>query len=157
MKLADIIPKKAIVPQLKARDKKGALKEIVQVLKGLPGGERISVNEAVDLLMAREKNGSTGIGGGVAVPHAKLESLKGVVGALGRAPHGIDYGAIDGEPVHLIFLILIPAQKSEQYLTALRKISQAIRLPNIVKFLKAAKGIREIEEIFREIEEGVTI
>ena len=157
MKLAEFIPRKAIVPQLKARDKKAALKELAQVLKGVPGGERLPLSEVVDLLMAREKNGSTGIGGGVAVPHAKVASLKSVIGAFGRAPLGIDYGAIDGEPVHLIFLILIPAQRSEQYLTALQKISRAIRLPNVVKFLKAAKGLKEIEEIFREVEEGVTI
>ena len=155
MKLFDVIPRKSILLQLKARDKKSALQELVKALRAQPGGERLAAGDVVDRLMARERTGSTGIGQGVAVPHAKLDSLKSnVLGVFGRVDPGIDFDAIDGEPVQIIFLILMPAKNPEPYLSVLRKISQAVRMPNVVRFLKAAKTVREIEEVFREVEEG---
>ena len=153
MKLTDFIAKKAIIPVLKAQDKKGAIQELVQAARKAFDGEKFVVSEIVEAIVQREKIGSTGIGGGVGVPHAKLEGIKNVIGAFGRASNPFDFSAVDGEPVSLIFLILSPPSKSEEYLQALKKVMTALKRPNFVKFLKGAKTGKEIEEIFREVEE----
>ena len=153
MKLTEIISKKAIIPVLKATDKKGAIQELVQAARKAYEGEKFVVTSIVDAIVQREKIGSTGIGGGVGVPHAKLEGIKNVIGAFGRSAVPLDFNAVDGQPVSLIFLIIAPPSKNEQYLKALQKVMSAIKKPNVVRFLKGAKTGRDIEEIFREVEE----
>ena len=153
MKLTEFISKKAIIPVLKAVDKKGAIQELVQAARKAYDGERFVVPSIVDAIVQREKIGSTGIGGGVGVPHAKLEGVKNVIGAFGRASVPLDFNAVDGQPVNLIFLIIAPPSKNEVYLKALQKVMSALKKPNFVKFLRVAKTARDIEEIFREAEE----
>jgi len=153
VKLTEFISKKAIVPVLKATDKKGAIQELVQAARMAVTGERFVVAEIVDGIVAREKLGSTGIGAGVGVPHAQLEGIKNVIGAFGRCSPPIEFSAVDGAPVDLVFLILSPPSKREAYLKALQKVMTALKRPNFVRFLKGAKTVREIEEIFREVEE----
>lgn len=153
MKLTEFIPKKAIIPVLKAKDKKGAIQELVQAARKAFDNERFVVADIVDAIVQREKIGSTGIGAGVGVPHAKLDGVKNVIGAFGRVSNPIDFSAVDGEPVSLIFLILSPPAKGEAYLKALQKIMTALKRPNFVKFLKGAKTTGEIVGIFREVEE----
>lgn len=153
MKLTDIIPRKAIIHELKARDKKAAITELCQAMKKAHSGERFSITGLVDAIMKREKLGTTGMGGGVAVPHAKLDGIKGIIGAFGRSSSGLDFDAVDGEPVHVIFVILSSSSKSEPHLKALRKVMTAIRQPNVLKFLRSAKKTRDIEDVFKEVEE----
>jgi mannitol/fructose-specific phosphotransferase system IIA component (Ntr-type) len=153
VKLTDFISKKAIVPTLKATDKKGAIQELVQAARKAYDGEKFVVTSVVDAIVAREKVGSTGIGGGVGVPHAKLDGIKSVIGAFGRASSPMEFNAVDGEKVSLIFLILSPPAKAEAYLKALQKVMASLKKPNFVKFLKGAKTSKDIEEIFREVEE----
>jgi PTS system nitrogen regulatory IIA component len=153
LKLTEFISKKAIIANLKATDKKGAIQELVQAARKAFEGERFPVAEIVDAIVQREKIGSTGIGGGVGVPHAKLDGIKGVIGAFGRCNPPIEFSAVDGAPVSLVFLILSPPSKGEAYLKALQKVMTALKRPNFVKFLKGAKTARDIEEIFREVEE----
>lgn len=153
MKLTEFISKKAILPALKATDKKSAIQELVQLARKAYDGEKFVVTEIVDAIVQREKIGSTGIGGGVGVPHAKIEGIKNVIGAFGRAPVPLEFNAVDGQPVNLVFLIIAPPSKNEAYLKALQKVMAALKRPNFVKFLRAAKTSRDIEEIFREVEE----
>jgi PTS system nitrogen regulatory IIA component len=153
VKLTEFISKKAIIPVLKAGDKKGAIQELVQAARKAYEGEKFVVTDIVDAIVQREKIGSTGIGGGVGVPHAKLDGIKNVIGAFGRAPMPFDFNAVDGQPVGIIFLIISPPSKNEAYLKALQKVMSALKRPNFVKFLKGAKTVRDIEEIFREVEE----
>jgi mannitol/fructose-specific phosphotransferase system IIA component (Ntr-type) len=153
VKLTELISKKAILPTLKASDKKGAIQELVQAARKAYEGERFVVGDVVDAIVAREKVGSTGIGGGVGVPHAKLDGVKNVIGAFGRAAAPFDFNAVDGQPVNLIFLIIAPPSKNDAYLKALQKVMSALKRPNFVKFLRSAKTARDIEEIFREVEE----
>jgi len=153
VKFTDFIGKKAIVPVLKATDKKGVIQELVQAARKSAEGERFVVADIVDAIVQREKIGSTGIGGGVGVPHAKLNGIKNVIGAFGRVAYPIDFNAVDGEKVSLIFLILSPPSKGYDYLKALQKVMLAVKKPNIIRFLKGATTVKEIEEIFREVEE----
>jgi PTS system nitrogen regulatory IIA component len=157
VKLTDFIPRKAILPNLKARDKRGSILELVQAARKANDVERFVVLDIVDAIVAREKIGTTGVGGGVGIPHAKLDGVKGLVGAFGRSEGGIDFSAVDGEQVHLLFLILSPPAKAEAYQTALQKIIQALKRPNFVKFLRGAKTVKAIDEIFREVEEVASV
>ncbi len=153
MKLTDFIPRKAIVPHLKSKDKKGVVQELVQAARKGHEGEKFVVAEIVDAILQREKMGSTGVGGGVGIPHAKLEGIRNVIGAFGRTSTGIDFSAVDGEQVHVVFLILSPPSKNDAYLQALQKVMGAIKRPHFLKFLRSAKNPKDIEEIFREVEE----
>ena len=154
MKLTDFIAKKAIVAELKASDKKGVITELVAAMKKAHPADRIPATELVDAILHREsKQGSTGLGGGVAIPHAHVDSMKNLVGAFGRSTRPIEFGAIDGQPVHLFFVIASPPARKAEYIDALKITSSAIRTANFCRFLKGARTSKEIEEIFREIEE----
>jgi mannitol/fructose-specific phosphotransferase system IIA component (Ntr-type) len=153
MKLTDFIGKSSVIKELRNTDKKGAISEIVEVIKNVHKSEKLKVNEIVDLLMKREKIGSTGIGNNIAVPHVKIEGIKSVIGSFGRSSIGIDFNAIDGEPVYLIFLILAPFDDPESNLQALRRIAQVAKQSNFCKFLKEAKDVPEIFGLFKEFDE----
>jgi len=153
MELTDFIRKSTIITELKSVDKKSAITEIIETIKNVYKSEKIRVNEIVDLLVKREKIGSTGIGNNIAVPHVKIEGIKSVIGSFGRSSVGINFNAVDGEAVHLIFLILAPIDEPESNLQALRRIAQVARQPNFCKFLKEAKDASEIFGIFKELDE----
>jgi len=157
VKLTDFIPRKAILPSLKARDKRGAIHELVQAARKANEGEKFVVVDIVDAIVAREKIGTTGVGGGVGIPHAKLDGIKGLVGGFGRSEAGIEFNAVDGAQVHLLFLILSPPSKGEAYQKALQKIIQALKRPNFVRFLRDAKTVKAIDGIFREVEEVASV
>jgi mannitol/fructose-specific phosphotransferase system IIA component (Ntr-type) len=158
MKLLEFIPKKGIAPSLKASDRKAVVAELVTLLKKAHADERISVTDVAAAVLEREvKVGSTGLGGGVAIPHARIDGIKGVIGAFGRCPKAIDFAAVDGEPVSLFFLIISPPAKDADYAAALQKVAQVIKTQNFCKFLKAAKTAKDIEEVFRDAEEMVGV
>ncbi|MDI6732590.1 MAG: PTS sugar transporter subunit IIA [Planctomycetota bacterium] len=153
MKITDFIPKSSIIKKLNGTDKKAVIIELVETLKTTYKSEKIKVDEVVDMLMKREKIGSTGIGNSIAVPHAKIEGIKSVMGAFGRSPEGIDFNAIDGGLVHLVFLILAPVDDPESNLQALKRIARATQQQNFCNFLKEAKDSSEIFSLFREFDE----
>src|SRR5262245_57079817 len=154
MKLHELVGRKAIVPALKSQDRKGVIQELVTAMKKAYPTEKFAVADLVDAVMKRESQvGSTGLGGGVAIPHAHVDTLKNVIGAFGRASKPVEFNAVDGQPVTLFFLIASPAGKKEAYIQALQKTSAAIRTPNFVKFLRGAKTAKDIEDVFREAEE----
>lgn len=158
MKLTDVVVRKAIIHELKSTDRKGAIKELAQAIKDAYGPPKFAVNDVVEAIMKRERMGSTGVGGGVAIPHAKIPEIKGgALGAFGRSVHGIDFNAVDGALVNLIFLIISPSEAPELHLRALQKTMWAIKRPNFCKFLKNAKSVKAIEEVFRDVEEGVAV
>lgn len=153
MKLLDFISKGTIIDEIKATEKKAALRELVEVLKTTHDSETLKINEAVDALMKREKIGSTGIGQGVAVPHAKLDSLKNCLGAFGRSKGGIEFNAPDGEPVNFIFLVLSPFEKADVHIEALRCIAECAKRPNFRNFARQAKGVRDLWELMQEVDQ----
>ena len=156
MKLTELINRKSILPALKGRDRKAVITELVTSLKKACPGEKIRVDEVADAVLEREvKVGSTGLGGGVAIPHARLDAVKGLVGVFGRTASPVEFKAIDGLPVDLYFLIIAPEARQAEYAEALRTVATAIKAKNFCKFLRAAKTAKEIEEVFRDVEETV--
>lgn len=125
MRLGALVRPDLIFPDLPAADR-------AQVLRGLAGrvAERGLVTDAdalFDKLWEREQLGSTAIGGGIAIPHCKIDRLAGGVVSLGRAPEGIDFGAVDGQLVRLFFLVISPSQSPAEHLQVLAAISRWIK------------------------------
>lgn len=125
MKLLEFLQRERIVPNLSARDKEGVLAELAEVLVET---EKIkSSREAVQVLLEREKLGSTGIGEGIAIPHGKLKELDEVVAVFGRSPQGVEFDSMDGAPVHLFFLLMAPENSASTHLKALARISRLLK------------------------------
>lgn len=125
MKLLDFLQKGRIVPRLAARDKQGVLAELAEVL--VSTGVVRSARDAVQVLLDREKLGSTGIGEGIAIPHGKLKELQSVVAVFGRSSEGVEFDSMDGAPVQLFFLLVAPENSASTHLKALARISRLLK------------------------------
>jgi len=150
LKLATIVPCDAIIDNLKAADKESVLVEMAEALAATGRIPKGSVRQIVKALMSREELGSTGIGRGVAVPHAKHESVTGLVAAFGRSKKGIEFAALDGQPVHLVFLLLSSKDSSGQHLEALARIARLVRDERFCRFLREAKDAKELADLVQE-------
>lgn len=129
--------REAIVPEFTATTRDGVIHELVASLVKA-GAIRADAQEAVVAALSQRENlGSTGIGNGVAVPHAKSEAVDRVVGTLGWSKTGIDFGAIDRQPVYLVILVVFPPDHAGAYLRALEEISRELR--NVPRPLGAQK------------------
>jgi PTS system nitrogen regulatory IIA component len=148
MHINDMFDKDYIIEELKATSKRAVLAELSEIFsrdqKGLAPGAM------VDVLLEREKLGSTGIGDGIAIPHGKLKGLDRLVISFGRSRRGIDFDAIDGKPVHIFFLLMAPESSTGQHLKALAKISRMLKDPEFRNGLLEATSA---EEIYRKIAE----
>jgi PTS system fructose-specific IIA component/PTS system nitrogen regulatory IIA component len=100
--------------------------------------------------MSREDLGSTGIGKGVAVPHAKHESIQGLVASFGRSHKGIEFSALDGQPVHLVFLLLSSKDVSGQHLEALARVARLVRDDRFCRFLRDAGSQKDMADLLQE-------
>ena len=149
MKIIDFLKEEAIVPDLKATDKESVIKELVTLLKDI--GEISDQEKIVEIILEREKLGSTGIGQGIAVPHAKTDDVKQIVVAFGLSRKGVNFESLDEEPVYLIFLVLAPVDVTGMHLKLLAKIARLLKDKVFRNSLKSCKGKRR--EIFQVIEE----
>ncbi len=136
MRPINLLSPKAIIPSLKATTKKQALLELSERAAEISG---LSTREIFDLLLQRERLGSTAIGDGVAIPHGKLARLKNIFGVFARAERPIDFDALDGAPVDLIFLLMTPESSGADHLKALACAARMLRDPSMVATLRATK------------------
>ncbi len=153
MKFMDFVKPAAIRPQLRATDKEGAIRELVGAL--VEAGE-IAESDQEDIVqgvLKREELGSTGIGRGVAVPHAKHEQVDQPVGTIGISESGIDFNSLDGEKVHLMFLLVSPMKNPTDHLRALENISRQLREDTFCRFLKQAKTVEDVQTLLDEADE----
>ena len=151
MKILDFLDKKAIKLDLAATEKEDALKELVDVLaESQEIGDKKSVVKA---LVERESLGSTGIGQGIAIPHGKTDRVKDLVAVLGVSQKGVNFEALDGEPVYIIFLLVAPKDTAGPHLKALAQISRLLRDSYFCELLKRCKGADEIYELIQREEE----
>ncbi len=153
MKLSELIPEGGICDDLKAVQKEEVVKEIVGALVASGRIPDAISKKVIKALMDREELGSTGIGSGVAVPHAKHDSIPDLVCAFGRSRKGIQFDALDGEPVNVVFLLLSSKSASGSHLEALAFISRLVRDEKLVKFLREAKDGKEIRELLGEADQ----
>ena len=150
MKLSDFINKRLINLSLQAKGKKETLEELAALLVGqriIPDRERL-----IKVLLERESLGSTGVGNGIAIPHAKTDLTKKIIIAFGRSDKGIDFDSLDKKPVHLVFLIIAPEETHETYLRVLARISRLLHEERIRKELRAAQSPHQVISLIKKEE-----
>jgi len=130
---SDLVSPTAIIPALKVNGKKQALQEIAAKAAALTGQSERAI---LEILLQREKLGSTGVGNGVAIPHGKLAKLANVFGLFARLERPIDFEALDGQPVDLIFLLLAPEGAGADHLKALARVARLLRDPEVARKLR---------------------
>ena len=144
MPLADLVAPTAILPTLKVNGKKQALQEVAAKAAELTGQSDRAI---LEILLQREKLGSTGVGNGVAIPHGKLAKLTKVFGLFARLERPIDFEAMDGQPVDLIFLLLAPEGAGADHLKALARIARLLRDQDVAKKLRASRDAQAIYSV----------
>ncbi len=145
MKIIDFLNQKAISVNLVAQNKKKAIEELVDLL--IKTGENVEKETLIKTLIERENLGSTGIGQGVAIPHGKSDTIKKLTAAFGISKKGVEFVALDGEPVHIFFLLVIPQNSSGQHLKALARVSRLLKNKNFCLSLCKANDEKELLRI----------
>ncbi|MAH82959.1 MAG: PTS IIA-like nitrogen-regulatory protein PtsN [Rhodospirillaceae bacterium TMED8] len=133
MEISDLISSDTIIANLHATSKKQVLQALSRRAADLTGEHERAI---FDVLMERERLGTTGVGNGIAIPHAKLQALDGLHGLFARLEQPVDFQAIDEHPVDLIFLILAPESAGADHLKALARVSRVLRDNTICKKLR---------------------
>lgn len=154
MKLKDFIVSEAVHAELAASDRDSAIRELVSGLARGGGIPESAVDEIVAALIKREQTGSTGFGKGVAVPHVKHPTVKKMVGTVGRSERGIDFAALDHQPVYTIFLLLSPENQPQQHLQAMNIIFTNLQKDMFRKFLRQSTTREAIVELLDEADQG---
>ena len=133
MTLTDLVAPNAILPALKVNNKKQAIQELAARAAALTGQSEKAI---LEILFQREKLGSTAVGNGVAIPHGKLPKLGRLFGLFARLDRPVEFEALDGQPVDLVFLLLAPEAAGADHLKALARVARLLRDPEIAKKLR---------------------
>jgi mannitol/fructose-specific phosphotransferase system IIA component (Ntr-type) len=150
MKFSDFVSIPAIKADLTSLDKPGVIRELVESLATAGAIKQEDVEGIVAAIMKREELGSTGIGRGVAVPHTKHPSVEKLVGTVGVSSEGVDFNSLDGDKVHLFFVLVSPPDRPGDHLRALENISRQLRDDTFCRFLKQAKATEDIRLLLVE-------
>ena len=150
MKIEDLLSPDLMIMDLKATTQEEAIKEMadLEVKQDVVNNE----DEFIKSIWAREKESTTGIGDGIAMPHARNKYINRAAVLFAKSPKGIDYNSLDGQPVHLFFMITAPAGADNTHLQALAKLSSLLINPDVVSALKAATKPEEVIDIFKKAE-----
>lgn len=155
MRMTDFVVKEAIIPDLKATDKESVIREMVGSLRSAGYFKENDTEEIVKAVLKRELLGSTGIGRGVAIPHAKHACVDRLIGTIAVSHQGVDFGALDGEPVYVFVLLASPQDRPTDHLRALENVSRVLRDEHFVTLLKKAENRDQIWEYLKEAEAAV--
>ena len=150
MKITDFLLEKAISIELAAMDKEGVIRELVRLLVKGGGIKPPEEEKLVPILMAREALGSTGIGQGVGIPHGKSDCVRQLVGAFGLSRRGVNFDSLDGEPVHIFFLLVAPEDSAGPHLKALARISRLLKDRFFRESLKEVKDEKQVMRILQQ-------
>jgi nitrogen PTS system EIIA component len=150
MKICDVLDRRSILPDLKSRNKKGILEELVVPVAEIAG---VSQKDLTKVLMERERLGSTGIGGGIGIPHGKMKNLESLVLGFGLSRKGVDFESLDGQPTHIFFLLITPENNTGLHLKLLARISRILKNDPFKNRLLGAADGDEILGIIREEDE----
>lgn len=141
LEITDLITPQRIIPSLRASDKPSLLREISERAGRLIGLDGASILQAIQ---SREALGSTGVGRGIALPHARITGLARFFGLFIRLERPIPFEAIENRPVDLVFMLLVPGDAGDDYLTALASISRHLRQPYVTDAIRSAKTTAEL-------------
>jgi nitrogen PTS system EIIA component len=148
MRILDFLSFEAINSSLEAASKEQVLGELVEpIAKSHPD---MNKDLLIKTLVERENLGSTGIGGGVAIPHGKFDGLGRLVASFGKSPKGIDFNSMDNKPAFLFFLLIAPKNSAGEHLKALARISRLFKDPLLKSSLQHATSAEEIYDILQD-------
>lgn len=148
MKITDFLTPEGVAPDVEAAGKREALAMLVDALAAAEPA--VQPARLVEALLERERIGSTGIGDGVAIPHAKLKGIRRVEGAFGRSRGGVDFDAADGRPCHLFFLLVAPEDAASDHLRALSRIAKLMRDAEVRRRLLEARDAEALYALLAE-------
>ncbi len=154
MKLSDFVVREAILVDLQATGKEDAIREIVGSLVQAGSLAEADAEGVIRAIMNREELGSTGIGQGVAVPHTRHPKVDKLLGTVALSRKGVDFAALDGEPVDILFLLVSPPNQPGDHLRALENISRHLKDERFVNFLRQAKTRADVEDLIDEADQG---
>ncbi len=155
MKIGDFLLPKAITADLKGNTKEEVIEELVKLLVATGAIDKKHKAKLVEILMAREALGSTAIGQGIAIPHGKCEYVNKLIAGLGISRSGIDFDSLDGEPAHIFFLLVAPADSAGPHLKALARISRLLKDKYFREHLKNVKDEKMILELISQEDDRV--
>ncbi len=150
LRLIDIVDRRAILPVLASSQRDDVIMEMVNALVQagvVTSGQR---DELVAKVLERERKGSTGFGRGVAVPHVKHKNITKMVAAIGVSARGIDFNALDTQPVYSVFLLLSPEDRPEQHLQAMEAIFKNLSKDTFRRFLRQASSAQDVWTLLEE-------
>ncbi|MBI5250766.1 MAG: PTS sugar transporter subunit IIA [Desulfomonile tiedjei] len=150
MRILDFLIPDGIISSLAAKSKEQVLAELVGPIAD--ANPSINKEHLIETLVGRENLGSTGIGGGVAIPHGKLDGLKGLAASFGKSDQGVDFSSMDNKPAHLFFLLVAPKNSAGDHLKALARISRLFKDPLLKAGLQQANSAEEIYKILEEFD-----
>ena len=150
MKLSQIIADGAVIPKLASRERDEVVAELVDALIASGNAAASLRQELINRVLDREKRGSTGFGRGVAVPHVKHKSVSKMAAAIGLSQSGVDFNALDKQPVYSIFLLLSPEDRPEGHLEAMEAIFKNLSKETFRRFLRQATTVDEVRTLLEE-------
>ncbi|MFZ5564751.1 MAG: PTS sugar transporter subunit IIA [Thermodesulfobacteriota bacterium] len=150
MKILDALRKETVLVNLESRDKKGVLEELTLPAAKISGVEH---SKLVRMLMERERLGTTGIGGGIGIPHGKIKELNTVVLCAGLSRKGVEFDAMDGRPVRIFFLLFTPEGATEMHLMLLSRISRLLKNDIFKQRLLDAQDAEAVRDVIEEYDE----
>src|SRR5579864_3200551 len=151
MPLTDLVAPNAILPALRVNNKKQVLHELAARAATLAGQSERAIFE---ILMQREKLGSTAVGNGIAIPHGKMANLTRLFGLFARLERPIDFEALDGQPVDLVFLLLAPESAGADHLKALARVARMLRDPEVARRLRESQDAEVLYALLTEPTNG---
>jgi len=157
MKFADFVCFEATIAELNSGDRDGVIAELVAALSRTGRLRKTDCTDIVKAIIKREQEGSTGMGKGIAVPHIKHASVKQVVAAVGKSKIGIDFSALDKQPVFSIILLVSPADNPDRHLQAMEKVFRHLQQERFRKFIRQAQTAEQIEDLLNEADDNPSL
>ncbi len=148
MNITEILAPDMILPDIRANSKNGVLEELAAPI--CAKYRQIKLNELVEVLVQRERLGSTAIGDGIAIPHGKIGGIPRIVGVFGRSLKGVDFESLDGKPTHLFFLLVAPEESTSLHLKALARVSRLLKSATFREQLMKATDSAELYRLLKE-------
>lgn len=155
MTLVELFPEPTWILDLKARDKKAVIREMLQRLVALGRLKEDGARKAERAVLRREAQGSTAIGKGLAIPHAKdCGFLNEVLGVFARSREGVPFDSADGGLVHVLFLVISPESKADEHLDVMKRVARLLMDEKTLKFLATAEKLASLPEILKEVDDS---
>jgi nitrogen PTS system EIIA component len=147
MRMSEFVIREAVSANLVAVQKEGVIREMVENLKIAGSFKGNESEDVVKAILKREMLSSTGIGDGVAIPHAKHSSVERLVGAVAVSPAGVPFDSVDSDPVYVLVMLISPQERPSEHLRALEGVSRCLKDKNFVRSLREAKSPQQIWDL----------